>query len=53
MRCLVEERARLVRALAGGDAPRAPAEARPQSRDQHLVYAAGDLNAKSFVEAIT
>ena len=47
MRVLVEERARLVRALAG------PAETRPQSRDQHLVYAVGASDTKSFVEAIT
>jgi hypothetical protein len=53
MRNLVEERARLVRTLAGGDAPRGAAIVRPQSRDQYLVSAAGELNAKSFVEAIT
>jgi len=47
MRALVEDRARLVRVLAGDSA-----SARPQSRDQHLVYAAAD-DAKSFVEAIT
>lgn len=28
-------------------------EARPQSRDQHLVYAPAPVDAKSFVEAIT
>ena len=44
MRALVEERARLVRTLAGGDAGAGLAEARPQSRDQHLVYAARPLN---------
>jgi hypothetical protein len=32
---------------------RRPAETRPQSRDQHRVYAAGALDTKSFVEAIT
>ena len=32
---------------------RGRAEPRPQSRDQHVVYAAGPLSAKSFVEAIT
>jgi hypothetical protein len=53
MRSLVEERARLVRTLAGGDATRGPVQARPQSRDQHLVSAASPLCAKSFVEAIT
>ena len=53
MRVLVEERARLVRALAGPEATHRQAETRPQSRDQHLVYAAGALNAKRFVEAIT
>jgi hypothetical protein len=52
MRCLVEERAELVRAIAGRDLSRA-ADARPQSRDQSLVYAAGELDVKSFVEAIT
>ena len=29
------------------------ADSRPQSRDQHLVYAAGAPSGKSFVEAIT
>ena len=53
MRCLVEERAQLVRAIAGRDAARTAANARPQSRDQSLVYAAGELDATSFVEAIT
>jgi len=46
MRTLVEERARLVRTLAG-------AEGRPRSRDQHLVYGDNPGGAKSFVEAIT
>ncbi len=53
MRALVEERAKLVRTLASKAMLRSLAEARPQSRDQHLVYAAGPLDAKSFVEAIT
>jgi hypothetical protein len=53
MRTLVEERARLVQTLTGGDPARSLLETRPQSRDQHLVYAANPLNAKSFVEAIT
>ena len=53
MRCLVEERAQLVRAIAGRNGPRGATNTRPQSRDQSLVYAAGELNAKSFVEAIT
>ena len=53
MRALVEERARLVRTLAGGQPAQRRADARPQSRDQHLVYAAEPLDAKSFVEAIT
>lgn len=45
MRQLVEERAQLLRTVLRGDA-------RPRSKDQHLVFAApGD--AKSFVEAIT
>ena len=45
--------ARLVRTLADGDGRARPRRARPQSRDQHLVYAAGASDAKSFVEAIT
>ncbi|MEN6405518.1 MAG: hypothetical protein ABFC77_03505 [Thermoguttaceae bacterium] len=45
MRALVEERARLVRAL------RSDAAARPESRDQHGVYA--PMSAVSFVRAIT
>ena len=53
MRALVEERARLVRTLVGNDAMQDLAEVRPQSRDQHQVYAAGAPSAKSFVEAIT
>lgn len=53
MRALVEDRSRLVRALAGSDAARNLADSRPQSRDQHLVYAAGASGGKSFVEAIT
>ena len=53
MRALVEDRSRLVRALAGADAARNPADSRPQSRDQHLVYAAGASSGKRFVEAIT
>jgi hypothetical protein len=47
MRRLVEERARLVQRLSG-----AP-ESRPQSRDQHGVYGAEPVDARSFVEAIT
>ena len=53
MRRLVEERAQLVRAIAGRDVSHGAAHARPQSRDQSLVYAAGALNAQSFVDAIT
>jgi hypothetical protein len=49
MRGLVEERARLVRAIAGNGA----ATMRPRSREQHLVDAAAPLDAKRFVEAIT
>jgi hypothetical protein len=51
MRGLVEERARLVQRLSGGQS--ASSDARPQSRDQHLVYGATPSDAKSFVEAIT
>jgi hypothetical protein len=50
MRALVEERARLVRALSGGDGAGASACRRPRSREQHLVDA---MNSKSFVEVIT
>jgi hypothetical protein len=53
MRALVEDRSRLVRTLSGGAPARNLAESRPQSRDQHLVYAAGMSSGKSFVEAIT
>ena len=53
MRALVEERAQLVRTLAGDGAMRTAANPRLQSRDQHLVQAAGPLDARSFVEAIT
>ena len=51
MREMVEERARLVRRLSGGE--RNAGDSRPQSRDQHLVYGTTPLDAKSFVEAIT
>ena len=53
MRALVEERAQLVRTLAGNGAARTAANPRLQSREQHLVQAARPLNARSFVEAIT
>ena len=53
MRELVEERARLVRTLAGGAGALSLVESRPQSRDQHRVYAGNPPDAKSFVEAIT
>jgi hypothetical protein len=53
MRALVEERAQLVRSLAGGNVLRNAAGTRPQSCDQYSAYATGSLNAKSFVEAIT
>jgi hypothetical protein len=53
MRELVEDRAQLVRMLAEGRPTRSSAEARPRSRDQHLVCAPDPLSAKSFVEAIT
>lgn len=53
MRLLVEERAKLVQTLAGGDAACHPGEARPQSRDQHSVYAATPVDTKRFVDAIT
>jgi hypothetical protein len=53
MRAMVEERAQLVRTLAGEGAARSLTIARPQSRDQHSVCAPAVLNGKSFVEAIT
>ena len=53
MRELVEERARLVRTLAGGAGALSLVESRPQSRDQHRVYGGNPPDAKSFVEAIT
>jgi hypothetical protein len=53
MRALVEERSRLVQALAGGELPRSPVRVRPQSRDQQLASAASPLDGRSFVEAIT
>ncbi|MBN1393744.1 MAG: hypothetical protein JW959_01750 [Pirellulales bacterium] len=46
MRAMVEERAELVR-IAGG------ARTRPQSMEQHRLYAVSPNNAKSFAEAIT
>jgi hypothetical protein len=53
MRALVEERARLVRTLSGDEAPTPREAVRPCCRDQHLVGAAGAIDGKSFVEAIT
>jgi hypothetical protein len=53
MRGLVEERARLVQRLSGGQPATPAAQSRPQSRDQHLVYGVAPSDAKSFVEAIT
>jgi hypothetical protein len=45
-RAMVEDRARLVRALSG-------AKSRPQSVEQHVLAPAAPRDAKSFVEAIT
>ncbi len=53
MRALVEERATLVRALSDVTPAHGALPLRPQSRDQHAVYAAGPSSGKSFVEAIT
>ncbi len=53
MRTLVEERARLVQTLAGGDAVRGFTEMQPLSKDQLLASDANPWNGKSFVEAIT
>ena len=52
MRELVEERARLVRAL-GGDAKPAAGRRPAASRDQHLVDGVEVCDTQSFVEAIT
>ncbi len=40
-------------ALEAVDQQRQRIETRPQSRDQHLIYSAGAMDAKSFVDAIT
>jgi hypothetical protein len=53
MRELVEERASLVRTLAGGDPARIATGGRPLSRDQHLVDGALPSDTRAFVEAIT
>jgi len=53
MREIVEERARLVRALCGGEALCGLGDGRPLSRDQHLVDALRPWDTKAFVEAIT
>jgi len=53
LRTLVEERARLVQTLAGGDAVRGFTEMQPLSKDQLLAFDANPWNGKSFVEAIT
>ena len=53
MRELVEDRARLVRTLTGGESARAAAQGRPRSRDQHLVADVAPLDVKAFVRAIT
>lgn len=52
MRELVEDRAKLLRAVGGLPAPDRPA-ARPLCRDQHQLDRAAPRDAKSFVEAIT
>jgi hypothetical protein len=53
MRAIVEERAQLVQTLASDNDARSQACVRPQSRDQQMVSAAGAVDRKSFVEAIT
>ena len=53
MRELVEERAGLVRNLAGTDAMQRLPGTRPQARERHLVDGPGRLDARAFVEAIT
>lgn len=52
-RQLVEERARLVRALGGSDPRRTAGDGRPVSCDQHFLDRCAPLDAKRFVEAIT
>lgn len=53
MRALVEERARLVRALGGAGARGHENDALPISRDQQLVDAVDPADVKSFVKAIS
>jgi hypothetical protein len=53
MRALVEERSRLVRAIAHGEASSDANDARPQSRDQLLADHTFPSDTKSFVRAIT
>jgi hypothetical protein len=53
MREIVEERARLVRTLGGGETLGGGGNGRPLSRDQHLVDVVKPLDSKAFVEAIT
>ncbi len=50
MRTLIEERAALVRALAGDSL--SPLS-KPLSRDQHLADGSARLDTKAFVAAIT
>jgi hypothetical protein len=53
IRKLIEERARLVRTLEGASRKRPGTSGKPCSRDQNIVPGFVELDAKSFVEAIT
>ena len=53
MRDLVEERARLVEALAAGEGSRTSASSRPQSLDQYLAGVQPALDGRRFVDCIT
>lgn len=53
MRAMVEERAALVRGARRGRTEPPHVESRPRSRDQSRVCGPAELDAKTFVEAIT
>jgi hypothetical protein len=53
MREMVEERAEMVRSMNGHRARASRSDPRPLARDQHQVYGAGPVDAKSFVKSIT
>ena len=53
MREMVEERAALARGVRRGHSESRPVESKPRSRDQSQVCGPGELDVKTFVEAIT